>query len=516
MKTKHALYCASGFALALAAIATSGAPAVAQKAKDTVRMGFVDPIETVDFYYDPKPETSFLTRGVYTNLIDYNPEAGKFAPMMATSWTQVNDTTLEFKLRSDVNFHDGAAFSADDVVYTIKWLIDPATKLRFKSNYDWIKNAEKIDATTVRVISHTPVAHGLARLAVSTPILPAGAHGAFKDKADFGRKPTGSGPYRATSVDANSGVVMEKFDGFVMGDVRGKANIGRFEIRPMPEVQTQIAHFIRKEVDLLNAVPKDQVEAMTANPDVRMTPSQSLAYYYLMFDAAGRSPNKVFKDQRVRQAVSMAINREAIVKNILDFGGSVKPIDNVCFKLQQACVYSAKPPAYDLAQAKKLLAEAGLAGGFDLEITAQPEVYDLAEVIAGELRKVNIRATVDKRTMGTYRKKQMDGELQSLAGIFTSGGLPDASALLNFHFDGGGRDYARDPQMTKGAEEGERTMDPKARDAIYKSAFDRLNEMNYVLPIANKPTFWLHTKDVKVIPGSLAPLGGEPTRVQWN
>lgn len=511
MKTTHALYCAGALALAFAA-----APASAQKAKDTVRMGFVDPIEAVDFYYDPKPETSFLTRGVFTNLIDYDPEAGKFVPMMATSWTQVNDTTVEFKLRSDVKFHDGTAFSADDVVYTLKWLIDPATKLRFKTNYDWIKDAEKIDATTVRVIAHTPVAHGLARLAVSTPILPAGAHGAFKEKADFGRKPTGSGPYRATSVDANTGVVMVKFDGYTMGDTRGKASIGRFEIRPMPEVQTQIAHFIRKEVDLLNAVPKDQIENMTANPDVKMTPSQSLAYYYFMFDAAGRSPNKVFKDIRVRQAVSMALNRDAIVKNILDIGGSVKPIDNVCFKLQQACVYSAKPPAYDLAQAKKLLAEAGLANGFDLEITAQPEVYELAEVMAGELRKINIRATVDKRTMGTYRKKQMDGDLQTLAGIFTSGGLPDASALLNFHFDGGGRDYARDPEMTKWAEDGERTMDPKARNAIYMKAFDRLNEQSYVLPIANKPTFWLHNKDIKIIPGSLAPIGGEPTRVLWN
>ncbi len=128
MSYKHALYCAGALVLA------STHAGFAQKAKDTVRMGFVDPIEAVDFYYDPKPETSFLTRGVFTNLIDYDPDAGKFVPMMATSWQQVNDTTVEFKLRSDVKFHDGTTFSADDAVYTIKWLIDPATKLRFKTN----------------------------------------------------------------------------------------------------------------------------------------------------------------------------------------------------------------------------------------------------------------------------------------------------------------------------------------------------------------------------------------------
>jgi len=512
MKITHALLSASALALIAAAVPTS---AFAQKAKDTVRLGFIDPIETVDFYYDPKPETSFLTRGVYDTILDYNPEAAKLMPAMAESWKQIDDTTTEFKLRKDVKFHDGSPFDADDLVYTIQWLIDPKTKLRFKANYDWMKSAEKIDAHTVRVHSHTPVAHGLVRLAVSTPIVPSDVHGGYADKSDFGRKPIGTGPYKAASVDANTGVVLTKFNDYVTSPFPAKP-IGRFQAIPMPEVQTQIAHFIRGEVELLHAVPKDQIEAMTANPDVKVTPNQAFGYYYMNFDSSGRSALKVFQDQRVRKAVAMALDRNSIVKNILDVGGHVKPIDNVCFKSQQACDYTLSPPGYDPAQAKKLLAEAGHANGFDLEITALPGAYELAEAIAGELRKVGIRGTVDKRTMGTYRKKQMDGQLQALVGYYTSGGLPDASALLNFYFDGGARDYTQDKQLTEWADLGEKTMDEKKRTEVYRKAFDRLNEMNYVLPIANNPTLWVHTKAVQVIPGSLSTIGGEPMRVQWN
>jgi peptide/nickel transport system substrate-binding protein len=145
-----------------------------------------------------------------------------------------------------------------------------------------------------------------------------------------------------------------------------------------------------------------------------------------------------------------------------------------------------------------------------------PGAFELADAVAGELRKVGIRSTVDRRTMATYRKKQGDGQIQALVAIFSSGGFPDASALLGFYFDGSGRDYYRDKELTEWTNLGERTVDPEKRKEIYRKAFDRLNEKAYVLPVANKPTLWLHTKEVKVIPGSLAPMGGEPAMVHWN
>lgn len=514
MTKRHALYCAGALALTLVA-----APAFAQKSKDTLRVGFFDPISSVDQFFDPKPETSFLTRAIFNALVDIDTEDGKIVPSLAESWTRVDDKTLEFKLRKDVKFHDGSAFDADDVVYTVSWLIDPTTKLRFKNNFEFIERAEKVDQYTVRIISKRPIAFDLVRLATSLLILPSDVHGAYQNKADFGKKPIGTGPYRVAQVDTNSGIVLNMGkDLFNPGRSGTKATIGRVVALPVPEVQTQIAHFLRSELDILHDIPKDQMEVLVSNPDYKVTPSQGLAYFYMNFDSAGRSGFKPFTDIRVRKAVSMALDRGSLARNILEVGNdnSVKPMDVVCLKIQQACAWSTKPPAYNLEEAKKLMAEAGYAEGFSLKITTQPGTHELGEAIAGELRKINIRAVIDKSTMGVYRKKQTDGELQALVALYTSGGLPDASALLSFYFDGGGRDYARDPQMTKWMHEGETIMDPKKREDLYRKAFDRMNEMSYVLPITNKPTFWLHTKDIEVIPGSLAPIGGEPNFIHWK
>ena len=513
MSIKHALFCAGALALAAAH------PALAQKSKDTLRVGFFDPISTVDQFFDPKPETSFLTRGIFNSLVDIDVESGKVIPCLAESWNRIDDKTLEFKLRKDVKFHDGSAFDADDVVYTVTWLIDPQTKLRFKENFEFIDHAEKVDQYTVRIIAKQPIALDLVRIATSLLVLPSDVHGAYQNKVDFGKKPVGTGPYRVASVDTNAGILLIKgADLFNPGRGSTKATIGRVQALPVPEVQTQIAHFIRGELDILHDIPKDQMEAMIANPDNKVTPSQGLAYFYMNFDSAGRSGFKPFTDIRVRKAVSMALDRDSLAKNILEVGnnGAVKPMDVVCLKIQQACAWSTKPPAYNVAEAKKLMAEAGYADGFDLKITTMPGANELGEAIAGELRKIGIRAVLDKSTMAVYRKKQTDGELQELVALYTSGGLPDASALLNFYFDGAGRDYARDPQMTAWANEGEKIMDPKKRDDMYRAAFDRMNEMSYVLPITNKPTFWLHTKDIEVIPGSLAPIGGEPNFIHWK
>src|SRR5690606_19412399 len=105
-----------------------------------------------------------------------------------------------------------------------------------------------------------------------------------------------------------------------------------------------------------------------------------------------------------------------------------------------------KPPAYDLDAAKKLLAEAGYANGFDVELSATPGSQGLAEAVAGELRKIGVRATVDRITWAGYRDKQRSGKLQVLISLWTSGGLADASSPLGFHFAAGPRDYARDKQ----------------------------------------------------------------------
>src|SRR5690242_13296664 len=120
------------------AIAAAGAalllvPSVhAQKSAYTVRIGFNDPVSTVDTAVDHKPESNFVGKAIFDSLIYYSAEKARFQPFLAESWKRIDDTTIEFKLRTDVKWHDGKPFTADDVVYTLNWISDPKTKFRFK------------------------------------------------------------------------------------------------------------------------------------------------------------------------------------------------------------------------------------------------------------------------------------------------------------------------------------------------------------------------------------------------
>ena len=246
--------------------------AVAQKSKNTVRIGYYDPISMVDAVYDPKPETGLATRVVYDNLVGFERKTGEFKPLLAKSWKRINPKTIEFNLRDDVKFHDGSEFDADDVVYTINWLANPKVKFRIKSRYFWIDKAVKIDKFTVRVLSKRPQASAMMRLALSTNIYPSDVHGKLKVKSTFGRKGVGTGPYKVVSVDPNKGTILEKNPNYRHGGPwKPAGKVERVHLMPIPETQTQIAQLLVGGLDMMYRVPKDQLESLRSDPRFKVT-----------------------------------------------------------------------------------------------------------------------------------------------------------------------------------------------------------------------------------------------------
>ena len=103
------------------AVALAALPANAQKSKDTLRLGFQDPISTVDITYDPKPETGLMANMVFDTLLQFDKDSKSIKPLLAASWTRENPTSLVLKLKQGIKYHDGSDFDADDVVYTFNW-----------------------------------------------------------------------------------------------------------------------------------------------------------------------------------------------------------------------------------------------------------------------------------------------------------------------------------------------------------------------------------------------------------
>jgi peptide/nickel transport system substrate-binding protein len=495
------------------------APAQAQKAKDTLRLAYADPISTVVEYDDTKPETGTTARAVFDTLMCFDREKAEFTPLLAKSWTRIDDKTLEFKLRDDVVFHDGTKFSADDVVYTLNWVIDPKSKVRYADTwFGWMARAEKVDDYTVRVIAKevTPVA--MLQLAVPANILPAKLHASYDNRADFGRtKPVGTGPYKVVSISPDNGIVLARNDNYHHGNYcKPAAAVGNIHVLLIPDRNTQIAQLSIGGIDLIHTHSKDEPEMLAGNPDLTVTTLDGENIQYLILDALGRAGNPALTDPKVRQAIAMAIDRGFVARNAVAGGEATRAVDALCVKTQVACDFSSKPPDYDPTAAKALLAKAGYPEGFTTEIAAQPGSYELAEAISGQLRKIGILATVNKQNFAAFRQKQVEGKSQIMLGGWPIRSELDAGNIVGYLFDGSPRDYSRDPLVLKLGGEAAAILDLGKRKALYRQLFDRVNAMNYVVPIATIPDVVVHSKDLVVNPTAPHAKGFSFIDVSWK
>src|SRR5258707_8634629 len=129
--------------LATVLLGAAASPATAQKSADTLRITMRDALPNVDPYYNNLRTGVVMHHQGWDGLVYRNPDSFKIEPLLATEWKLPDTTTIEFTLRPGVKFHDGSSFTADDVVYTLNFVSDPASKGSTPANYNWIEKAEK-------------------------------------------------------------------------------------------------------------------------------------------------------------------------------------------------------------------------------------------------------------------------------------------------------------------------------------------------------------------------------------
>ncbi len=501
------------FAATVAGLLAATAAAQAQRAKDTVRIAQAQTIGSLDAYMDPRPEVYFLSDAVFDTLIAYDASRKDFAPLLAKSWKRIDNRTLEFELRDDVKWHDGKPFSADDVVYTISWLTNPETKLRFANYYAWIQKIEKTGPNTIRITADKPTPYDLAMLASANvlPVFPKHIHEAMKDKLEFGRAPVGTGPYRVVSLDINKGLALTKADAYPQANsAKSAGKIKNINVVAIPDSGTRGAEMIVGNIDLMRDTPIDMAENLASMPNLTSTVTSPNGSSYMLIDAKGRSGRKELQDARVRRAIMMAVNPPELTSMVVGKAANDIPRpDAMCSRAQLGCDYSAQLPPFDLAGARKLLAEAGYPNGFDTEITA-PSAHSgrLGEIISGRLREIGIRAKIDTLTFAAYRDKQRLGKIEILVNGWGGGGVADVQATLDFFFSPGPTDYFGVPRLTELAKLSAAEMDDGKRRALVKELFDTVTNIAYMVPITAQPAYWVHSKDIA--------LSGDVTFSAWG
>lgn len=469
----------------------------AGKDNDTLTYALRGEVESLDSYFNTARQGIVFARSVWDQLLYRDPVTGDYLPSLAESYEWVDDLTIDMTLRQGITFHNGEAFNADDVVYTLNWVSDPENKVKSQRIVSWIKSVEKTGDFAVRIHLKDPFPAALEYLAGPLPIYP-NEYYAEVGPEGMSRNPVGTGPYKVVSADMTTGTIeMVKNEDYFADSPRGQPSIGRLIQKTIPDADTLVAELMTGGIDWAWKVDKDQAQNLAQMPNLTVTGAETMRIGYLGMDAAGRSGEHPMTDVRVRQAVSHAINRQAIVDNLMGEGGRV--VHSACFPEQFGCTQNVPRYDYNPEAAKALLAGAGYADGFTITLDGYRD-RALAEAMVGDLAAVGIQAELQYGTYAAARDKIRAGDSAFYFMTWGSYSVNDVSAITSNFFKMGADDTFQDQAVRDLLEEGDTTTDPAARKAAYQAALEMIAEKAYWLPLWSYPYYYVYSADLNFTP----------------
>ncbi|AKQ54243.1 ABC transporter substrate-binding protein [Bordetella hinzii] len=487
----------SGLRLGACALALGLAfNAHAAKKDDTLRMAYDQAPESVDPYYNNVRIGVIIAANVWDTLLYRDPMTNEYKGQLAKSWKQVDDKTLEFELRQGVKFHNGEEFDADSVVYTLNFVADPKNKAVTQQNVAWIDKVEKIDKYHVRLTTKEPFPGAKEYLSTTVAIHPAKYYQEVGPKG-MNAKPVGSGPYKVADYQPGKSITLERNTDYFKDSPKAQPKIGKVVIRFIPDRQTQMAEVISGGEDLIMSVPKDQADQLRAVPTLQVVNGETMRIVFMQMNILENSPAPQLKDERVRRAIVHAIDRQAILKNIVGDGGAI--LNAICTPSQVGCTQDVPTYKYDPAQAKKLLAEAGYPNGFDIDILAYRE-RNQTEAIINYLQAVGIRAKLNFLQYAAMRDMIRAGKASITHQTWASNLVNDVSASTPVYFGFGNDDITRDAKVKALLDKGDHTIEAAPRAAAYKEALSIIADKAYAVPLWTLPVYYVANKDLAFKP----------------
>lgn len=412
---------------------------------------------------------------IFDTLVTVDPETNEVVPQIAESWKQTDDQTYVFKIREGIKFHDGSDLTAEDVKFSLDRARNSAA-VSYIVNF--IEEVTVDDDHTVTVKTTAPYAPTLRNLAIPfAAIVPKAVVEA--DENAFIQNPVGSGPYKFVEWNHGDHVTLKAFDDYYAG----KPETENLIMKVIPETSQRTIALETGEVDLAYDLAVNDIPKVNSDDKLTVYEIPSLTCWYVSMNMN----KKPFDNPKVREAMSMAIDRQTIIDTIN--AGSGQTADAIIAPAVFG-YYSTGVKEYNPTKAKELLAEAGYPNGFSttLWVNDNQSRIEMCQAMQAMLLEVGVQCNLEVLEFGSFISRTTAGD-HDLAyfGWTTSSGDADYSYYSLEHSTqqgaAGNRSFLADPDVDKLIEEARSNTNEEERKELYKELAIKLDEINNNIPV---------------------------------
>lgn len=411
---------------------------------------------------------------IFGSLVWLNDE-GVIVPSLAESW-EISDDGLvyTFKLREDVVFHNGYPFTADDVIFT--WERGQGSDITYREDFLAVAEMVKIDDYTVEAILEAPNAFILLLMNEHWGILSKDYHEEVGEEG-YLQNPVGTGPFKFVEWRTGDRIVLEAFEEYWE---EGYPKVDQVIYRPIPDTSTRYAALVNDDIDIVSNLGPEQADSVTEAEGVSLVTYGQDRVYYITFNNMSTGIGTPIENQLVRQAMSYAIDYDAIIDRLFD--GYAERVPGFIIPGNLGYDPSVTPYPYDPDRARELLAEAGYPDGFAIEMAGPSETYtnfeQVLQAVVAYWAEVGIDVELQFMESGMFWDLQANRQLPPLFGDSWSSSTGEAYPRLVGSVGGEDNSYAAwlDPVLVDMVKEVEMTADSGERAEVYTRILQYMHE----------------------------------------
>ncbi len=487
----------------------------------TLRWAAQNDILTMDPHSQNHATTNTILNHTYEGLTRYGVNY-EIEPSLATKWTFVTPTQVRFELRKGVKFQDGTPFTADDVVFSFERIRQPQGTMGIY--VAGISDIKKIDSHTVDVILAGPNPILLRNLAYFFIMSKSWAEKnntvktqdyKAKEENFASRNTMGTGSYRITGWQPEQRITLTANADW-WDKATGTGNVKEMIYTPIKSDPTRVAALLSGGVDLLTDIPTQDVARLRNDPKLKILDGPEVRTMFLVLDSGspelkyssvkGKNP---FADKRVRQALSIAIDREAIKRSTMR-GLSIPAGILVAPGVNGHDPALDVPAKVDVDAAKKLLADAGYPEGFEFRLNCPNNRYvndeEVCQAIVAMWARLGVKASLVAENFATFSQKFQNFDTSAYLlgwGVATYDAQYTIQSIVRTRTSGadGNFNFGRisDPVVDRLTDQMKVEADASKRNAMLREALVRIKDEVLVIPLHHQMRPWAMKANVTTL-----------------